>query len=87
MAPLTRFPGNNKHTHTGLAVEHYVSRASVPGILIISEGTVIAHKASGLSFHIPGIWSEEQVSAWKKVRFFLRLLLSRSVFENIINPR
>ena len=55
--------------------------------LIISEGTVIAHKASGLNFHIPGIWSEEQVSAWKKVRFFLRLLLSRSVFENIINTR
>jgi len=68
MAPLTRFRGNNKHTHTDLAVEHYTARASVPGTLIISEATFIAHKASGNSFNAPGIWSDEQIAAWKRVR-------------------
>ncbi|KAI9448666.1 NADH:flavin oxidoreductase/NADH oxidase [Russula earlei] len=67
MAPLTRNRGNNKHTHTSLAVEHYAARASVPGTLIISEATLIAHKASGYTFHAPGIWSEEQIVAWKRV--------------------
>ncbi|KAI0288226.1 NADH:flavin oxidoreductase/NADH oxidase [Russula brevipes] len=67
MAPLTRNRGDNKHTHTDLAVEHYAARASVPGSLIISEATFIAHKASGYTFHAPGIWSEEQIAGWKKV--------------------
>ncbi|KAI0284118.1 FMN-linked oxidoreductase [Russula brevipes] len=67
MAPLTRYRANNKHTHTDLAVEHYATRASVPGSLIISEATFIAHKASGDSFYAPGIWSDEQIAAWKKV--------------------
>ena len=78
IAPLTRFRSDSKHTHTGLAVEHYAARASVPGTLIIN---VIAHIASGLNFHILGIWFDDQVSAWKKVSFFLRVLLLRAVFE------
>ena len=68
MAPLTRYRGNIKHTPTDLVVEHYAARASVPGTLIISEATFIAHKASGDNFNVPGIWSDEQVAAWKKVR-------------------
>jgi NADPH2 dehydrogenase len=71
MAPLTRYRGNSKHTPTDLAVEHYAARGSVPGTLLISEATFIAPKASGESFHVPGIWSEEQVVAWKKVWSFL----------------
>ncbi|KAI0268657.1 NADH:flavin oxidoreductase/NADH oxidase [Gloeopeniophorella convolvens] len=70
MAPLTRNRGNNVHTHTDLAVEHYSARANVPGSLIISEATFIAHKASGYTFHAPGIWSDEQIAAWKRVRRF-----------------
>jgi len=73
MAPLTRYRANNKHTHTDLAVEHYSARASIPGTLIISEATFIAHKASGDRFHSPGIWSDEQVAAWKRVRFLTHL--------------
>ena len=68
MAPLTRFRANNNHTHTDLAVDHYAARASIPGTLIISEATYIAQKASGISFNIPGIWSDEQIVAWKRVR-------------------
>ena len=81
MAPMTRFRGNSKHTHTDLAVEHYAARASVPGTLIISEATLIAHKASGESYHIPGIWSDEQVAAWKKVCVLPGLLLLRAVLN------
>ena len=69
MAPLARFRGNSKHTPTDLVVEHYSIRANVPGTLIISEASFIAHKASGNTFHAPGIWSDEQVAAWKKVRY------------------
>jgi NADPH2 dehydrogenase len=68
MAPLTRFRGNKEHTHTDLAVEHYAARASVPGTLIISEATFISHKASGNTFNGPGIWSDEQIAAWKRVQ-------------------
>lgn len=71
MAPLTRYRGNTKHTPTDLMVEHYAARANVPGTLMISEATYIAHKASGGTFNVPGIWSDEQVAAWKKVRLLL----------------
>ena len=69
MAPLTRYRGNTKHTPTDPVVEHYAARASVSGTLIISEATFIAHKASGDLLNVPGIWTDEQVAAWKKVRF------------------
>ena len=71
MAPLTRYRGNTKHTPTDPVVEHYAARASVRGTLIISEATLVAHKASGNKFNVPGIWSDEQVAAWKKVRVLL----------------
>ncbi|KAI0000408.1 NADH:flavin oxidoreductase/NADH oxidase [Russula vinacea] len=58
MAPLTRYRGNSKQHPLILPV---------PGTLLISEATFIAPKASGSSFHVPGIWSDEQVVAWKKV--------------------
>ncbi|KAF8499692.1 NADH:flavin oxidoreductase/NADH oxidase [Russula emetica] len=67
MAPVTRYRGNSKHIPTDLVVEYYAARASIPGTLIISEATYITHKASGDSFNVPGIWSDEQVAAWKKV--------------------
>ena len=75
MAPVTRYRANNKHTHTDLAVQYYSARASIPGTLIISEATFIAHKASGDSFNAPGIWSDEQVIAWKRVCFLIHLCL------------
>ena len=67
MAPVTRYRGNAKHIPTDLVVEHYAARASIPGTLLISEATYITHKASGDSFNVPGIWSDEQAAAWKKV--------------------
>ncbi|EIM79599.1 FMN-linked oxidoreductase [Stereum hirsutum FP-91666 SS1] len=66
MAPLTRFRANERHAHTELGVEYYTQRASVPGTLIITEATFISPQAGGYA-HVPGIWSEEQIVAWKKI--------------------
>ncbi|KAK0199331.1 hypothetical protein DFS33DRAFT_1268691 [Desarmillaria ectypa] len=68
LAPLTRF----KATETGhvpnlpIVKEFYTQRACDPGTLLITEGTLIARKA-GVYKHAPGIWSEEQLQAWKEI--------------------
>ena len=46
--------------------EYYEQRACTPGTLLISEGVVICPEASGCPY-TPGIWSEEQIRAWKEV--------------------
>ncbi|EJF57496.1 NADH:flavin oxidoreductase/NADH oxidase [Dichomitus squalens LYAD-421 SS1] len=66
LAPLTRFRANKAHVHSDLAVEYYKQRASVPGTLLIAEATDIAPPAGGMAY-VPGIYSDEQVAAWKKV--------------------
>lgn len=66
MAPLTRGRATKKHVHTDIAVTYYAQRASVRGTLIIAEATFIAPRA-GLYDHVPGVWNDEQIAAWKKV--------------------
>ncbi|KAK7685015.1 hypothetical protein QCA50_011850 [Cerrena zonata] len=66
LAPLTRFRANAQHVHGDLAVEYYRQRSSEPGTLLISEGAFIAGKAGGFP-HVPGVWTDEQIIAWKKV--------------------
>ena len=66
-APMTRYRSDAAHVPTDLGVEMYSQRASVPGTLLITEGTYISGQASGQE-HAPGIWNDAQVSAWKKVR-------------------
>ncbi|KAJ1305437.1 hypothetical protein OPQ81_000447 [Rhizoctonia solani] len=66
MAPLTRYRANDTHAHTELGVQYYAQRAEVPGTLLITEATAISPEAAGYD-HIPGIWSDEQIEAWKKV--------------------
>ncbi|KAF7360493.1 putative inactive dehydrogenase EasA [Mycena venus] len=65
-APTTRFRADENHTPLPLVTEYYQQRASVPGTLLISEATYIAARAGGFK-HVPGIWSDEQIAAWKKV--------------------
>lgn len=67
MAPMTRFRANAQYVPTDLTVQYYDQRASVPGTLIISEAAFIAPQAGGYA-DVPGIWSDEQVAAWRKVR-------------------
>jgi N-ethylmaleimide reductase len=63
MAPLTRnrAPGA---IPTPLMVTYYGQRASAG--LIVTEATAISHQGQGYA-DVPGIWSPEQVAAWKKV--------------------
>ncbi|KAJ7903086.1 FMN-linked oxidoreductase [Mycena leptocephala] len=81
-APMTRLrvdPSTN--VIFPIVKEFYMQRASTPGTLIISEGTVIAKKAgayappagpqhsdkSHLHAASPGIWSDAQIAAWREV--------------------
>ncbi|KAJ7146477.1 hypothetical protein C8R44DRAFT_600641 [Mycena epipterygia] len=65
-APTTRFRADANHVLLAHVAEYYEQRASTSGSLLISEATFIAPRAGGYK-HAPGIWSDEQISAWKKV--------------------
>jgi 2,4-dienoyl-CoA reductase-like NADH-dependent reductase (Old Yellow Enzyme family) len=64
MAPLTRLRGTVDHVPTPIMAEYYAQRASAG--LIISEGTPVDPLGVGYE-QVPGIWSKEQVEAWKPV--------------------
>ncbi|KAJ7434928.1 hypothetical protein B0H11DRAFT_2116077, partial [Mycena galericulata] len=66
MAPLTRIRADKNHVPLPHVREYYEQRASVPGTLLITEATFIAARAGGYD-HVPGIWSAEQITAWKQV--------------------
>lgn len=68
LAPLTRNRANSDFVHGELAVEYYTQRGNVPGTLLITEATTIAQEAAGRP-HVPGIYNEAQIDAWKNVRF------------------
>lgn len=71
LAPLTRLRATKEHVpFVPLVSEYYTQRGSTPGTLLISEATFIAAKAGGYR-HVPGIWSDEQIAAWKKVNIEL----------------
>ncbi|KAK8597667.1 hypothetical protein V6N13_095067 [Hibiscus sabdariffa] len=64
LAPLTRCRALNGIPRPALA--KYYAQRSTPGGLLISEGAVVSDTAAGFP-HVPGIYNEEQVEAWKKV--------------------
>lgn len=67
LAPLTRCKADEAHVpYLPLVAEYYGQRASRPGSLLITEATSIAARAGGYA-HVPGIWSPEQIAAWKSV--------------------
>ncbi|KAI1132426.1 NADPH dehydrogenase [Nemania abortiva] len=66
LAPLTRFRADNNHVPLPFVKDYYAQRGSVPGTLLVSEGTFISRQASGYD-SAPGIWSREQIEAWKQV--------------------
>ncbi|KAJ7223737.1 hypothetical protein B0H12DRAFT_1213090 [Mycena haematopus] len=66
-APTTRFRADANHVPLpDIVAEYYQQRAATPGSLLISEATYIAARAGGHR-HAPGIWSDEQIAAWKKI--------------------
>ncbi|EJD49120.1 NADH:flavin oxidoreductase/NADH oxidase family protein [Auricularia subglabra TFB-10046 SS5] len=66
MAPLTRYRAGDDHVPVDIMVEYYTQRASVPGTLLIAEATIIDPRA-GTFANVPGIYTDAQVAAWKKI--------------------
>ena len=64
MAPLTRARATRDHVPTPIMADYYAQRASAG--LIIGEATGISRQAVGWPY-APGLWSAEQVQAWKPV--------------------
>lgn len=65
MAPLTRARAANEgRTPTELHTAYYAQRASAG--LIVTEGTWVSERAVGF-LNVPGIYSDEQVDAWRRV--------------------
>lgn len=64
MAPMTRSRANNEGVVGNATVLYYAQRSSAG--LIISEGINISEEAKG-SPATPGIYTQEQIEAWKKV--------------------
>jgi N-ethylmaleimide reductase len=64
MAPLTRGRASREHVPTALMKDYYRQRAAAG--LIISEATGISREGLGWPF-APGLWSNEQVEAWKPI--------------------
>jgi N-ethylmaleimide reductase len=65
MAPLTRCRADANHVPTEIMAEYYGQRASAG--LIVAEATMVMEGNSAFGGREPGIYSEEQVAAWKKV--------------------
>ncbi|KAG7446584.1 FMN-linked oxidoreductase [Guyanagaster necrorhizus] len=67
LAPMTRLKATESHVpHIPLVRVYYEQRSHTPGTLLITEATVIAAKAGGIA-HTPGIWSQEQIGAWRQI--------------------
>jgi 2,4-dienoyl-CoA reductase-like NADH-dependent reductase (Old Yellow Enzyme family) len=64
MAPLTRARATREAVPTPIMAQYYAQRASAG--LIISEATGISREGLGWPY-APGLWSDEQVAAWKPV--------------------
>jgi hypothetical protein len=64
MAPLTRARATRRAVPTPVMAEYYAQRAGAG--LIISEATGISREGLGWPF-APGLWTGEQVEAWKPV--------------------
>lgn len=67
MPSLTRLRAGDDRVPTTLMKDYYGQRASVPGTLIITEGTLVSPSACGAFPNAPGIWSKDQVAAWKAI--------------------
>lgn len=65
MAPLTRCRADADHVPTDIMAEYYSQRASAG--LIIAEATMVMEGNSAFAGHEPGIYSDAQIVAWRKV--------------------
>ncbi|KAJ9130353.1 FMN-linked oxidoreductase [Coniochaeta hoffmannii] len=66
MAPLTRFRSDDSHVPLPIVAEYYAQRASTPGTLLVSEATFMSHASGGYD-NVPGIYTQAQIDAWRRV--------------------
>ncbi|CRK57219.1 Flavoprotein NADH-dependent oxidoreductase [Alloactinosynnema sp. L-07] len=79
MAPTTRARAANAAlAPTDLHVAYYAQRASAG--LIVTEGTWVSERAIGF-VNVPGVYSEEQVGAWRRVTEVVHALGGRIVCQ------
>ncbi len=64
MAPMTRGRATRGHVATDVMATYYAQRASAG--VILSEATGISRRGMGWPY-APGIWTPEQVEAWKPI--------------------
>ena len=64
MAPLTRGRSTEAHVPTEIMIDYYRQRSGAG--LIITEGTGVSRQGMGWP-KAPGLWTDEQVEAWKPV--------------------
>jgi len=64
MAPLTRGRSTDAHVPTPIMIDYYRQRATAG--LLITEGTGVSRLGMGWP-KAPGLWTPEQVEAWKPV--------------------
>ena len=84
LAPLTRHRATKDFVPiVPMVAEYYAQRASTLGTLLITEATYVAPEAGGFE-HAPGIWSEEQIAAWRQVSS--DHLLMRTGTDRVISP-
>ncbi|ODV58751.1 alkene reductase [Ascoidea rubescens DSM 1968] len=65
-APTTRLRATEDYVPSDLQLQYYDDRSKIPGTLLITEATYISADSIGIP-HVPGIWSDQQVQAWKKI--------------------
>lgn len=66
LAPMTRYRVDDDYVQMPIVKDYYEQRAAVPGTLLISEGIIVSTRHMGHR-NLPGLWSEEQVTAWRRV--------------------
>lgn len=66
MPSLTRCRATDDRVPTPLMKDYYSQRSSTPGTLILAEGTFISPACGGFP-NAPGIWSNDQVDAWRDI--------------------
>ncbi|CAK9440106.1 uncharacterized protein LODBEIA_P42060 [Lodderomyces beijingensis] len=70
-APSTRRRATSNHVATDISLDYYKARAQAPGTLIITEATFASPQAGG-GAHVPGIFTSQQIQAWKKITDAIR---------------
>ncbi|KAG0646732.1 12-oxophytodienoate-10 [Hyphodiscus hymeniophilus] len=65
LAPMTRMRASEYGIPNATAAQYYAQRAT-PNGLMISEGVVVHPRGKGFP-NTPGIWTHEQIEAWKPI--------------------